>query len=146
MNDDEYGFVDWFSSCSGFLAFSVSTILITVMWKACIKFAWLCIFSGRDSNRYYLPKCSKFRFLILPSSLCRIWTYESNICTGLQLRSHPALNFFVSLRLKNCILHTCSIFAFQVAGLIRVTQLRRLVGEMCNVVSNCNKWKESKYL
>ena len=27
-----------------------------------------------------------FRFFMLSSSLCRIWTYESNICTGLQSR------------------------------------------------------------
>ena len=56
----------------------------------------------------------EFRFLMLSYSLCRIWTYESKTCTGLQSRklAEAIFTFFNVEVSRKCVLQYFGILCF----------------------------------
>ena len=66
----------------------------------------------------YLPVSlhwpAEFRFLMLSISLCRIWTYESKTCTGLQSRklAEAIFTFFNVEVSRKCVLQDFGILCF----------------------------------
>ena len=79
------------------------------------------------SNEKRAPGCSgyigdeilpsyiyEFRFLMMSSSLCRIWTYESKSCTGLQSRklAEAIFTFFNDGISRKCVLQDFVILSF----------------------------------
>ena len=74
------------------------------------------ISQGLDSETFHhLP--FEFRFLMFSSSLCRIWTYESKICTGLQSRklAEAIFSFFNVEASRKCFLQEFVVLYFTFA-------------------------------
>ena len=67
-----------------------------------------------SQNGAQLESSPEFRFLMMSSSLCRIWTYESKICTGLQSRklAEAILTFFNDEVARKCVLQDFVILSF----------------------------------
>ena len=59
----------------------------------------------------------EFQFLMFSSSLCRIWTYESTICTGLQSRklAEAIFTFFNVEASRKCFLQEFVVLSFTFA-------------------------------
>ena len=62
-------------------------------------------------------KTHEFRFLMFSSSLCRIWTYESKICTELQSRklAEAIFTFFNVEASRKCFLQEFVVLSFTFA-------------------------------
>ena len=69
---------------------------------------WVCLLSCFQFE---------FRFLMFSSSLCRIWTYESKICTGLQSRklAEAIFSFFNVEASRKCFLQEFVVLSFTFA-------------------------------
>ena len=66
---------------------------------------------------FRMVESNEFRFLMFSSSLCRIWTYESKICTGLQSRklAEAIFTFFNVEASRKCFLQEFVVLSFTFA-------------------------------
>ena len=88
----------------------------------------------------------EFRFLMLSSSLCRIWTYESKTCTGLQSRklAEAIFTFFV-LKFRGSAF--CRILWLCLLHFIRTSYKDIVFACICNMFyMSCGKHKVAMIL